>query len=50
LNFLDPFSKNTQTSNSIEICTAVTELFHAGRRTDRHEQTNSRFLKFYERA
>jgi len=26
------------------------ELFHADRRTDRHEQANSRFSKFYECA
>ena len=27
-----------------------TELFHADRRTDRHDETNSRFSQFYERA
>ena len=43
--FLDISSKNTQTPNSIEICRVVTELFHAGRRTDRHEETNRRWIK-----
>ena len=40
LNFIDIFSKNTQTSNSIKIRPGGAELFHADGRTDRHDEAN----------
>jgi len=36
-------------SNFINICPLGAELFHADRRTDRHEEGNSRFLQNCER-
>jgi hypothetical protein len=50
LNFLNTFSKNTQISNFINIRPVGAELFHADRRTDRHDEANSRFSQFCERA
>jgi len=50
LELLDRFSKNTQVSNFMKILPVEDELFPADGRTDRHEQTNSRFSKFYECA
>jgi hypothetical protein len=41
--FLDRFSKNTRISNFMKIRPMGTELFHADRRTNRHDKTNSRF-------
>jgi hypothetical protein len=46
LNFLAKFSKNTQISNFMKIRPVGVELFHADRQTDRHDETNSRFLQF----
>jgi len=40
------FSKNTQISNFTKIRPVVTELLHAGRRTDRHDDN----LMFSDRA
>jgi len=34
----------------MKICSVGAEMFHAGRRTDRHDETNSRFSQFCERA
>jgi hypothetical protein len=39
LNFLDSFSKNTQISNLIKFRPVGAE-FHAGGRTDRHDEAN----------
>jgi hypothetical protein len=44
------FQKNTQISNFMKIRPVVAKLFHADRRTDRHDEANSRFSQFYERA
>jgi hypothetical protein len=53
LYFLNRFSKNTQTSDSMKICPVGAELFHAGGRTDvqneRYEEANSHFTQFIER-
>jgi len=51
LKFLDSFSKNTQISNFINICTVGAELFFMeDGRKDRHDETNIRSSKFCERA
>ena len=42
------FLKNTLVSNFIKIRPMGAE-FHADRQTDRHDETNSRIPKFYER-
>jgi hypothetical protein len=44
------FSKNTQTSNLMKIRPVGVGLLHAGRRTDRHDESNSRFSQFCKRA
>jgi len=44
------FSKNTQISIFTKIRPMRAELFHAGGRTDRHEDANSRFSQFCESA
>ena len=58
-NFLDRFSKKTQIKNCMRVHPVGDELFHnegqtdgrtdivVGRRTDRHDEVNSRVLKFY---
>ena len=50
INFLYRFSKNIQISNFMKSCPVGAELFHAGRRTDRHDDDKSRFSKFCESA
>jgi len=54
LNFLGRFSKNPHISNFVEIHPVGVELFHTDgrtdRQTDRHDEANSRFSKFCERA
>jgi hypothetical protein len=37
-------------SDFIKIRPVGAELFHADRRTDGHDEANSRFSQFYERA
>ena len=49
-NFIHRFSENSQISNFMKILPVGAELFHADRRTDRHDEANRRFSKFYERA
>jgi hypothetical protein len=34
----------------MKICSVGTELFHADGRTDKHDEVNSRFSEFLERA
>jgi len=43
INFLLRFSKKTQIPNFIKINPVGAELFHADRRTDKHDKVNSRF-------
>jgi len=50
LIFHKRFSKNTKISNVMKIRPVRAELFRAGGRTDRHEEANSCFSKFCERA
>ena len=48
---LDRFSKKrAQISNFLKIRPTETELFHADRQTDRHEEANSRFKQYGECA
>jgi hypothetical protein len=44
------FEKSTQISNFMKICPMGAELFQAGGRTDRHDESNSRFSQFSESA
>jgi len=48
--FSTDFSKNTQMSNFMKIRPVGAELFHADGWMDRHEEANSRFSEFCERA
>jgi hypothetical protein len=50
MNILDEFSKNNQISNFMKLRPVGAELFHADRRRDRHDEANSRFSQFCERA
>ena len=54
LEFFDSFPKNTQILNFMKIRPVVAEVFNAYRwtdgRTDRHDETNSSFSQFCERA
>jgi hypothetical protein len=40
--------KNTEISDFIEIRRVGAEMFHAGGRTDEHDETNDRFSQFCE--
>ena len=42
--------KHTETSNFMEIRPMGAELFQADGKTDRHDEAESRFSQFYERA
>ena len=42
--------KKTQISNFIQIRPVRAELFHADGRANRHDEANSHFSQFYERA
>ena len=44
--FSTDFRKNIQISNFMKIRQVGAELFHAHGQTDRHDDANSRFLKF----
>jgi len=46
LNIFDIVSKNVQIPNFMKFHPLGAELFHADRRTDRREESNSRFPKF----
>jgi len=46
---LDRFSKNTRISNFMKMRPMGTELFHADGRTNRHDETNSRFSHLCEK-
>ena len=48
IEFLDRFSKSFQISNVIKIRKLGAELFHAGGRTDRHDQVNICFSQIRE--
>jgi len=48
--FFDRFSNNPPISSSIKIRSVGTELFHADGRTDIHDEANSRYSQFCERA
>jgi len=52
LNFVDRFSKNTPVSIFIQIRPLEAESFQADgqTKTDGHDEANSRFSQFYERA
>jgi hypothetical protein len=43
-------SEITEISNLMQICPVGAELFHADRRIHRHDEANSRFSQFCERA
>jgi hypothetical protein len=44
--FFDSFSKNIQILNVMKIRAVGAELLHADRRTDRHDEANSRSLQY----
>ena len=50
LYIFDVVSKKVQTSNFTKIRPLGAKLFHADKRTDRHDESNSRFPKFWEGA
>jgi len=43
-----PGVRDTKIPNFMKIRPMVTDLFHAGRQTDRHDEANSRFSQFCE--
>jgi hypothetical protein len=50
LDLFDRFSKNTQISKFMKTRPLGTEFFHAEGQKDRHDEVDSRFLQFSERA
>jgi len=48
--FFGRISKNTQVQNLMKIRLMGAELFHADRRTGRHDEANSLFSQFCESA
>jgi hypothetical protein len=50
LNFLERFSKEAQTSSFIKIRPVGAELLREDVQTDGHDEANSRFSQFCERA
>jgi hypothetical protein len=44
------FEKKAQISNFVKIHPVGAEFFHSGKRTDRHDEANSRVSQFCERA
>jgi hypothetical protein len=46
LNFLDSFSKYTQISNFMKICSLGAALFYSDGQTDRYNEANSCFAEF----
>ena len=50
LEFFWQFFENIQMSNFMKIRPVGAELFHGDRRTDRHDEANSRFSQFFESA
>ena len=48
LYFLNRFTKNVQISNVIKIRPVGADVFQVDRRTDTHDEANSRFLQFCE--
>ena len=47
-NFSTDFSKNTQISSFTKIPPVAAQLFHAGGRTDRHDEAIARFSQLPE--
>jgi hypothetical protein len=50
LEFSRQIFENPQISNFMKIRTVGVTLFHAGGQTDKHDEANSRFSQFSERA
>jgi hypothetical protein len=50
LFFLGSYAKKNRISNFMKIRQVGTELFHAERRTDGHNETNSCFSQIWERT
>ena len=50
LHFLRGISKNSQISKLMKIRPKEAELFHTDRRTDGHDEANSRFSQFCDSA
>jgi len=48
--FSTGFSKRTQTHNFIEMRPLGSGFFLAGERTERHDEANSRFSQFFQKA
>jgi hypothetical protein len=50
IKFTGHISKYTQISNLMKIRPKVSELFHADRKTDRHDEAKRCKAQFFERA